>query len=140
MLLVAHRTSHIAQCVMSILAIGLNHKSAPVEVREKLAFSPDTIPNALALFSEKFPSSEVAILSTCNRVEMYTSFVRDPISHEQLVDFLSEFHKLEKEKFASHIYTHRDVDAISHLFFVTSSLDSMVVGEYQDGRSLGDSD
>ncbi|MGR3310328.1 MAG: glutamyl-tRNA reductase [Candidatus Brocadiales bacterium] len=116
---------------MSILAIGLNHKSAPVEIREKLAFSPANIPNALTLFHEKFPSSEVVILSTCNRVEMYTSFGKDFISHEQVIDFLSEFHKLEKEKFASHMYCHRDVDAINHLFFVTSSLDSMVVGESQ---------
>lgn len=116
---------------MSLLAIGLNHKSASVEVREKLAFSPANIPNALALFREKFPSSEVAILSTCNRVEMYTSFSEDSVSHEQLINFLSEFHKLEKGKFASHMYCHQDVDAVSHLFFVTSSLDSMVVGESQ---------
>jgi glutamyl-tRNA reductase len=116
---------------MSIIAIGLNHKSATVEVREKLAFSPANIPNALVLFREKFPSSEVAILSTCNRVEMYTSFSGDPISQEQVIDFLSEFHKLEKEKFASHIYCHQDIEAVNHLFFVTSSLDSMVVGESQ---------
>ncbi len=119
---------------MSLLVVGLNHKSAPVEVREKLAFSPANIPNALALFQEKFHSSEIVILSTCNRVEMYTSFppqAENSISHEQLIDFLSEFHKLEKEKFASHLYCHRDVEAVSHLFFVTSSLDSMVVGESQ---------
>lgn len=124
---------------MSLLVVGINHKSAPVEVREKLAFSPANIPNALALHREKFPSSEVAILSTCNRVEMYTStptadvtaFNGNSISPEQLIDFLSEFHKLEKEKFASHIYCYQDVEAVNHLFFVTSSLDSMVVGESQ---------
>lgn len=116
---------------MSLLAIGLNHKSATVEVREKLAFSPANIPNALALFREKFPSSEIAILSTCNRVEMYTSFNGDSITHDKVIDFLSEFHKLEKDKFADHMYCHRDAEAVNHLFFVTSSLDSMVIGESQ---------
>ena len=116
---------------MNLHTIGINHKSAPIEVREKLAFKESAVPIALSSFTQSFPSSEAVILSTCNRVEVYGSSPNDSLNKESLIDFLSAFHGLEKEKFAEHIYYYNNMDAVRHLYFVTSSLDSMVVGESQ---------
>lgn len=116
---------------MNLHTIGLNHKSAPVEIREKLAFTESSIPIALSSFTQSFPSSEAVILSTCNRVEVYGSSPEDCLNKETMIDFFSAFHGLPKEKFSDHIYHYNNMDAVKHLFFVTSSLDSMVVGESQ---------
>ncbi|MDR4499583.1 MAG: glutamyl-tRNA reductase [Candidatus Scalindua sp.] len=116
---------------MNLHAIGLNHKSAPVEIREKLAFSASSIPIALSSFTQSFSSSETVILSTCNRVEIYGTSPDDCLNKESLLDFFSAFHGLPKEKFSEHMYHYQNLDAVKHLFFVTSSLDSLVVGESQ---------
>lgn len=116
---------------MNILVVGLNHKSASVETREKLAFSPSKIPQALELFRKRFPMSEVVILSTCNRVELYACFPLGYLTTEAVLRFLSEFHGLETEKFKEHMYEYQGPEGVSHLFHVAASLDSMVVGESQ---------
>lgn len=116
---------------MNLLVVGLNHKSAPVEIREKLAFSKASIPIALSQFSHKYPSAEVVILSTCNRVEIYVAEPGGNVTHENVYDFLSEFHKVEKSKFIEFWYHYIGKDAVDHLFLVASSLDSMVLGESQ---------
>jgi glutamyl-tRNA reductase len=116
---------------MNILVVGLNHKSAPVEVREKLAFQDASLPHALALFRRKTHSAEAVILSTCNRVELYASSEPEPIPGEVVQQFLAEFHGLDLASFAPHLYERRDQDAVRHLFRVTASLDSMVLGEPQ---------
>ncbi len=116
---------------MNLHTVGLNHDSAPVEIREKLAFSPSSVPIALSSFAQSFPSSETVILSTCNRVEIYAASPDDSLNKETLLDFLSAFHDLPKEKFADHMYYYQDMDAVRHLFFVASSLNSGVLGETQ---------
>jgi glutamyl-tRNA reductase len=116
---------------MNLHTIGINHKTAPVEIREKLAFSASGIPVALSSLTQSFPSSEAVILSTCNRVEVYGTSPDNSLNKETLIDFFSAFHGLPKERFSDHIYHYQNINAVRHLFFVTSSLDSMVVGESQ---------
>ena len=118
---------------MSILVVGLNHKSAPVEVREKLAFNPKSINTALSLFSQKYQDqkAEIVILSTCNRVELYVSSQDGAIKVEDVLSFLADFHKIELNTFSPYMYYYNDARAVNHLFFVTASLDSMVLGESQ---------
>lgn len=116
---------------MNLLVVGLNHKSAPVDVRERLAFSPSKVTEALELFRKKFPSSEAVILSTCNRVELYTCSLDEYLNADAVMSFLSEFHDLDTERFRNHMYCYNDSMVVKHVFHVASSLDSMVVGESQ---------
>ena len=116
---------------MNLHTVGLNHDSAPVEIREKIAFSTSSVPIALSSFTQSFPLSEAVILSTCNRVEIYATSPDNTLSKEALLDFFSAFHGLPKEKFADHMYHHQDMNAVRHLFFVASSLNSGVLGETQ---------
>ncbi|MFQ5862209.1 MAG: glutamyl-tRNA reductase [Candidatus Brocadiales bacterium] len=117
---------------MNLLVVGLNHKSAPIDVRERLAFSPSNTTEALERFHKKFPSSEVAIISTCNRVELYTCSPDDSLNGEAVIGFLSEFHGVDTERFRDHMYSYSGSRAVAkHIFHVASSLDSMVVGESQ---------
>jgi glutamyl-tRNA reductase len=116
---------------MNLHTLGLNHDSAPVEIREKLAFSPSSVPIALSSFAQSFPSSETVILSTCNRVEIYATSPDDSLDKDALLDFFSVFHGLPKEKFVDHMYHHQGINSVRHLFFVASSLNSGVLGETQ---------
>ena len=116
---------------MNLHTVGLNHDSAPVEIREKIAFSASSVPIALSSFAQSFPLSEAVILSTCNRVEIYATSPGNSLNKEALLDFFSAFHGLPKEKFADHMYHYQDMNAVRHLFFVASSLDSLVRGETQ---------
>ncbi|MBU6391697.1 MAG: glutamyl-tRNA reductase [Planctomycetes bacterium] len=116
---------------MSILVVGLNHKTAPVEIREKLAFNVNNIPTALSLFLQKHQSAEAVILSTCNRVEMYVSSLDGAIKVDDVLSFIADFHKIDLNGFSSYMYHYVDDRAVNHLFFVTASLDSMVLGESQ---------
>ncbi len=116
---------------MSILVVGLNHKSAPVEIREKLAFNTNNISSAFSLFLHRYQSAEAVILSTCNRVEIYVSSLEGAIKVEDVLSFLADFHKIELPSFSPYMYHYKDDRAVHHLFFVTASLDSMVLGESQ---------
>ena len=116
---------------MSILVVGLNHKSAPVEIREKLAFDTNSISTALSMFLQKYQNAEAVILSTCNRVEIYVSSLEDSIKVEDVLSFLADFHRIELNYLSQYMYHYKDDRAVVHLFFVTSSLDSMVLGESQ---------
>lgn len=116
---------------MSILVVGLNHKSAPVEVREKLAFNANNIPAALSLFLHRYQMAETVILSTCNRVEMYASTMEGAVKTEDILSFFADFHKIALDAFSPYMYHYTDDRAVNHLFFVTASLDSMVLGESQ---------
>lgn len=114
---------------MSLLAIGLNHKTAPVDVREHLTFGPDIIVAALRNLTEKEGIGEAVILSTCNRTELYCK-----TSHHTASDigrWMSEFHGLDPASVNPYLYTHTDEDAVSHLLGVSSGLDSLVLGEPQ---------
>ena len=116
---------------MSIMLIGLNHRTAPVELREQLAFSRDGAATALLLFRNQYPQSEAAILSTCNRVEMIVAAEGDRPNIDDLVSFLAEARDLPVKSFRRDLYNFTDEQAVRHLYRVTSGLDSMVVGETQ---------
>ncbi|NQU07934.1 MAG: glutamyl-tRNA reductase [Candidatus Abyssubacteria bacterium] len=114
---------------MDILVVGLNHKTAPVEVRETLAFTEQTVARALMELKGRMPGAEVVILSTCNRVEMYVASSEAEKLSDGIVSFLAEFHEISPNRFEPHLYHYCDRDAVRHLFTVGSSLDSLVVGE-----------
>jgi len=118
-----------------ISVIGLNHKTADIEVREKLAFSGPKLEEGLKGLSSLPGVKEVFVISTCNRVEIYlhstiTSPLKDTVS-TQVIRFLSEFHSIHEELLKKSLYILHDTEAIRHLFRVASSLDSMVIGEPQ---------
>ena len=117
---------------MKIVVLGLNHKSAPIEIREKLAFDTTQTLNALKELKNRFHDAEFVLLSTCNRVELYcASILSQEVKAEDLTQFLSEFHNIPKEKFQEYLYSYDTEDSVRHLLTVASSLDSMVVGEVQ---------
>jgi glutamyl-tRNA reductase len=118
---------------MSIVLVGINHKSAPVEVRELLAFTEDACSNGLRSLVDGEVVREGLIVSTCNRVEILAETPREQLlnTQERVLNFLSKSETLPRTLFESHLYQHTDDEAIRHLFRVTSSLDSMVVGEPQ---------
>ena len=115
-----------------LVMMGLNHASSPLALREKVAFSPAQREKAITRFREYFPESEVVILSTCNRMEFYTA--RPVHSHprvDEMIEFVAEFHGLDAAQLRPHLYDYTERRVAEHLFAVTSSLDSLVVGETQ---------
>ncbi|MFB0524275.1 MAG: glutamyl-tRNA reductase [Phycisphaerae bacterium] len=117
---------------MKILVVGLNYKSAPIEIREKLAFDAAQTSRALRQLKDRFREAEFVILSTCNRVELYCASKRvEGVAAEDLVKFLAEFHNFPLQEFQGFLYTYNNEDSVRHLLTVASSLDSMVVGEAQ---------
>lgn len=117
---------------MMLQVVGCSHRNAPIGVREQLAFSAEQTALALEAFHHAFPQVEAVLLSTCNRVELYTAADNGALpTREQLVGFLSEFHGLKICQIDPHLYEHQADEAVRHLFTVASSLDSMVVGEPQ---------
>jgi glutamyl-tRNA reductase len=121
---------------MKIIVVGLNHKTAPVAVREKLAFDGTKTMAALRQLKNRFSrAAEFVLLSTCNRVELYSAAgTESGVTHQRLTEFLSEFHGIQPDDFKDFLYIHRDEDAVRHMLTVASGLDSMVVGE---GQILG---
>jgi glutamyl-tRNA reductase len=116
---------------MKLLITGVSHKTAPVEVRECLAFREETLPAALADLKSREGVSEAVILSTCNRVEI-TLTTEDAADPQAIVDsFLADHKAVTSASIGPHLYRHEGRDAIHHLFRVAASLDSMVVGEPQ---------
>jgi len=116
---------------MTIRLIGLNHRTAPVELREQLAFSAEGVCTALMLLRNQYPGCEAAILSTCNRVEILIATEQDHPTERDIISFLAQARDLPVHCFKQHLYRLQDEQAVRHLFRVASSLDSMVVGENQ---------
>jgi glutamyl-tRNA reductase len=117
---------------MEILLVGLNHKTASVDIRERLAFDETSTIDALGQLKERYPAGEFVLLSTCNRVELYCAAEAGKIcSAEELARFLSDYHNVAFEAFGEFLYISHNEDCVRHLMTVTSSLDSMVVGEPQ---------
>ncbi|MBW1697303.1 MAG: glutamyl-tRNA reductase [Deltaproteobacteria bacterium] len=114
-----------------IVLIGLNHNTAPVEVRECLAFSQDETDRALEVLCRQPTIEEVVLISTCNRVELLLTCGDRSLAAERAQWFLSDFKKLPHEDFRSMLYIYEGDEAIRHIFRVASSLDSMLVGEPQ---------
>ena len=116
---------------MTLLALGINHKTAPVSLRERVTFSPDTLDQALnSLLAQPMVQGGV-VLSTCNRTELYLSVGEQENLHEQLVSWLCNYHNLNEEEVRKSLYWHHDNDAVTHLMRVASGLDSLVLGEPQ---------
>jgi glutamyl-tRNA reductase len=115
-----------------LLLLGLNHTTAPLEVRERLAFDATTRQAALEKFKEHFPACEAVILSTCNRVELYAARqVHEKPTPAEIVQFLASSHGLSPDAVEPHLYRKSNREVVEHLFTVASSLDSMVLGETQ---------
>ncbi len=114
---------------MTLLAFGLNHATAPLEVREKVTFDSKILPDALNELTGNTGINEAAILSTCNRTEIYCSL--DDGDAEWPIDWFSGFHGCKKNELQNYIYTHPDANAVKHVLRVASGLDSMMVGEPQ---------
>ncbi len=112
---------------MQLFTLGLNHTSAPIDIREGVAFAAERLQEALVEFTRKKPIREAAILSTCNRTEIYCAS-GDP---GQALDWLADYHRVSPQTLKSHIYTLDAPQAVRHAFRVASGLDSMVLGEPQ---------
>jgi glutamyl-tRNA reductase len=114
-----------------LLLVGASHRTAPVELRERLDFSSRGLDDALRALSGRRSTSEAVVVSTCNRAEVYVACEDPPVTSEDLLTFFSEFHQLPASEIRPHFYSHVDRDAARHLFRVSSGLDSLVVGEPQ---------
>lgn len=112
---------------MQLYALGLNHHTAPLTIRERVAFRPERLGHALQDLTRARTVREAAILSTCNRTEVY--FASEEPQHA--ADWLARFHALPLEEIAPYLYTHPQREAVRHVFRVASGLDSMVLGEPQ---------
>ncbi|HZG18110.1 MAG TPA: glutamyl-tRNA reductase [Candidatus Bathyarchaeia archaeon] len=116
---------------MDILLIGLNYKTAPVEVREKFTFSDNSTERALHLLSQTKSVVESVILGTCNRTEIYVVCDQLHTGRFYVRNFLADWFGVDKDTFQEHLYMKENVEAIDHLFRVSCGLDSMVMGETQ---------
>jgi len=114
---------------MHIVLVGLNHRSAPIELRERLAFRRDQLPDAFARLRTDVGLQEAAILSTCNRVEVYAGVPELNGTIDRLQRFLSEHGGVDVEGLTPRLYSYTEPQSIHHLFSVASGLDSMVLGE-----------
>jgi glutamyl-tRNA reductase len=112
---------------MSLYTLGLNHQTAPLDVREQVVFSPDALGHALRDLLTRPKVKEAAILSTCNRTEVYVHGTEP----QPVVRWLEDFHRVPKDSLAPYIYTLPREQAVTHAFRVASGLDSMVLGEPQ---------
>jgi glutamyl-tRNA reductase len=115
---------------LHLIVVGLNHKTAPIELRERLAFPEARAAAALAALREQTDARESAILSTCNRTEIY---VRSPSpdADQDVLCFMSRASSVAEADLSTHLYVYRDEDAVRHLLRVASGLDSLVLGEPQ---------
>ncbi|MBI5749571.1 MAG: glutamyl-tRNA reductase, partial [Nitrospinae bacterium] len=116
---------------MNLIILGVNHKTAPVEIREKLAFSEKHLEETFNVLHNYPELKEKVILSTCNRVEIYARVGNIDEGIKRLKDFVYKYHKINDGELENFFYTYFTEDAVEHLFKVSSSLDSMVVGEPQ---------
>ena len=120
---------------MTLFVFGINHTTAPVDVREKLAFAPEITATALHQLVAQSAVSEAAILSTCNRTEVYGRLSMDamPVEehHQVIAQWLSEFHQVPLHQVENHSYFQQAGQAVKHMMRVASGLDSMVLGEPQ---------
>ncbi|MBM3932818.1 MAG: glutamyl-tRNA reductase [SAR202 cluster bacterium] len=114
---------------MQILLTGLNHKTAPVEVRERVSFSKEQLSRALPLLAAR--TGEAVVLSTCNRTEVYTATDSPEDSALEIRSFLADFHGVAMGDVSPHLYDRAGREAVHHLFTVSAGLDSMILGESQ---------
>jgi glutamyl-tRNA reductase len=114
---------------MPIVAVGLNHKTAPIALLGRLAISDESLPKALHQLDNYEHVAEGVVLSTCNRIEVYAVVTKFHGGAQDLRNFLADFCHVAPEEFGDHLYTYYDDGAVRHLFRVASGIDSMVIGE-----------
>jgi glutamyl-tRNA reductase len=114
-----------------LLLVGASHRTAPVELRERLDFSSRGLDAAVETLARRGSTEEAAIVSTCNRAELYIACQDPAAARADLQAFFGEFHQLDLDKVRPHLYAHVDQEVARHLFRVASGLDSLVVGEPQ---------
>lgn len=114
---------------MTLIALGINHNTAPVSIREKLVFPTEKLVRSLQELLDVPTVGEAAILSTCNRTELYCNLEK---SNPQIViDWMAAYHRLDTEEFSQYLYSHSNAETIRHMFRVACGLDSMILGEPQ---------
>jgi glutamyl-tRNA reductase len=122
---------------MHLTVLGINHRTAPVDVRGQVAFPPESLPRALGELMALDGVHEAAILSTCNRTELYLN--QDTENIEPVSGWLCLFHQLDLSSLQPHLYSYRETDAVRHMLRVAAGLDSMVLGEPQILGQMKDS-
>jgi glutamyl-tRNA reductase len=119
------------QARMHIIVVGLNYRTAPVEVRERFTFAEHDLTEALRQLKQTKSILEGVIVATCNRTELYAVVDRHHLCGHYIRSFMEKWFALPRQQFTNHLYMYEDDQAIEHLFRVTSGLDSMVIGETQ---------
>src|SRR3990167_1216952 len=115
---------------MHLLLVGLSHRTAPIELRERVDFQGRLEP-ALRALAARGSAVEAVVLSTCNRAELYAACNDVAAARADLAAFVGDFHGVDRAAVAPHVYDLQDLDAARHLFRVSAGLDSLVVGEPQ---------
>jgi len=116
---------------VSVVVVGANHRTAPLALLERMAVSGDRLPKLLSGLAQSEHTSEVVILSTCNRTEVYVIAERFHGAYQEVRDFFADLTFLPPEDFADSLYVHHDDDAVRHLFEVVAGIDSAVPGEHE---------
>ncbi len=114
---------------MHLFAFGINHKTAPVAIREQATFAPEHLTEALTDLCDSGAADEATIISTCNRTELYFHSGED--KSDRVIEWFCDYHKLENRDIAPYLYLHPNSDAVKHAFRVAAGLDSLVLGEPQ---------
>jgi glutamyl-tRNA reductase len=116
---------------MHLFLIGVSHRTAPVDLRERLDFSSRDVGAAVEALATRSSAAESVVLSTCNRSEIYVASASPSRAREEIVEFLTQYHALPADAFTPHLFSFGDAAAAQHLFRVAAGLDSLVVGEPQ---------
>jgi len=116
---------------MNLILVGASHHSASVDLRERIDFSRRGVPEGLSVLGELVGITEVVVLSTCNRSEIYAVCENPTQSRKTLISFMCSYHDVPESELTPHLYTRYDDDAVRHLFRTAAGLDSLVVGEPQ---------
>ena len=116
---------------MHLFLLGVSHRTAPVELRERLDFSSRDVGSAVEALCARTGAAETVVLSTCNRSELYVASEDVTQARQELVRFLAEYHQLPSDQFVPHLFAREDDQVAHHLFRVAAGLDSLVVGEPQ---------
>jgi hypothetical protein len=114
-----------------LLLLGVSHRTAPVDLRERLDFASRDVGAAVESLAARSSATESVVLSTCNRSEIYVANAEPTRAREELIAFLSDYHHLPRDVFLPHLFAHEDTTAAHHLFRVAAGLDSLVIGEPQ---------
>jgi glutamyl-tRNA reductase len=114
-----------------ITCLGFNHKTAPINLREKIVFHEEKLESSLQALQHFTGCEEAVILSTCHRTEIYANTKKQPENITKIIDWLSDYQQVKKENLTKYIYTHEHIAALKHSMRVASGLDSIVLGETQ---------